>query len=261
MTVNRRMLWMACIAVFVASAGFLPAVFGAAPATGAVEAGASAEPGLAVREGMSWQEIVQHGGSLMWVLAGLSVLTLAFVIYFFVILRKSMVAPRALQRELVDKLRSGAMDDARRLCEFRSCPLSSVAMSAMDYARDVPQADAMLLKDVIEGEGSRQAEHIQGQTQYLMDIAAVAPLIGLLGTVFGMLRAFSSVALNIANAKPVVLAAGVSQALVTTAFGLMIGIPAMAFYAYFRRKAAKLVAFLEASSTEVLTALLSERSL
>jgi len=238
---------------------WISSAMGDVPDTDTVVGGVPAEA-FAQQGGMSWQEIVKNGGRLMYVLAALSVLTLAFVIYFFAVLRRAVIAPRALQRELVDKLKAGAVDDARRICEFRACPLSAIAMAAMDYTRDVPEADAMLLKDVIEGEGARQAESIQGQTQYLLDIAAVAPMIGLLGTVFGMLRAFSAVALNIANAKPVVLAAGVSQALVTTAFGLIVGIPAMIFYAYFRRKASKLVAFLESSATGVLTALLSERS-
>jgi len=116
-----------------------------------------------------------------------------------------------------------------------------------------------LLQEVVEGEGGRQSEAIQGQTQYLLDIAIISPMVGLLGTVFCMMRAFSSVALNIANAKPVVLAEGVSQALVTTAFGLIVGIPAMMFYAYFRRKASNLVSHLEAASIDVLTALLNKR--
>ena len=133
-------------------------------------------------------------------------------------------------------------------------------MTAMTYLDEVGDVDPGVLKDVIEGEGARQAEEIQGQTQYLMDIAAIAPMIGLLGTVFGMLQAFSSVALDIAKAKPVLLAAGVSKALVTTAFGLIVGIPAMLFYAYFRRRSSKMVSVLELASMDVLTKLVSKRS-
>lgn len=207
---------------------------------------------------MTWKEIVNNGGKLMYVLGAMSVLTVAFVVYFFAVLRVAQVAPRPLHRELVEKIGAGAFDAARRACEYRACPLSAVALSAIDYVRDVPQADPMLVKDVVEGEGGRQAENIQGQTQYLLDIAAVSPMVGLLGTVFGMLRAFSSVALDIASAKPVNLAAGVSQALITTAFGLIIGIPAMVFYAYFRRRAAKIVSQLEVASTDVLSALMAK---
>ncbi|NQT94509.1 MAG: MotA/TolQ/ExbB proton channel family protein [Lentisphaerae bacterium] len=219
-----------------------------------------AAPEAGVEATMPWKDIVQNGGWLMVVLAAISVLMLAMVIYFLAVLRTSQIAPRRLYVEVMEKIRDGKPEDARRACENRPSQLSAVCLTAMDHIKDVPKTDAMLLKDIVEGEGARQAEAIQGQTQYLMDIAAVAPMIGLLGTVFGMLRAFSSVALDIAKAKPVVLAAGVSQALVTTAFGLMVGIPAMLFYAFFRRRASKLISHLEALSADVLTALLSQES-
>ena len=207
---------------------------------------------------MSWQEIIEAGGVLMYVLAAVSVLTLAMVLYFAVVLRRGQVAPRPLHRELVEKIKAGDLDDARRVAEYRLCPLSHIVISAIEYVRHVPNPDPMMVRDVIEGEGTRQAENIQGQTQYLLDVAVVAPMIGLLGTVFGMLRAFSAVALDIAQAKPIVLAAGVSQALITTAFGLIVGIPAMVFYAFFRRRAAKVVSTMEASASEILTAMVSK---
>ena len=207
---------------------------------------------------MGWQEIVKNGGWLMYVLAALSFLTVAVTLYFFAVLRAGQVAPSAFRRELAQKLRAGDTDEARNVCAYKPCALAAIAVTALDYMQDVPSVDPGFLKDVIEGEGSRQAEAIQGQTQYLLDIGAIAPMLGLLGTVFGMLRAFSGVAHDVASAKPVVLAAGVSQALVTTAFGLIVGIVAMAFYAYFRRKASRLVSTLESASVDVLTALLAE---
>jgi biopolymer transport protein ExbB len=113
-----------------------------------------------------------------------------------------------------------------------------------------------MLKEMIEDEGSRQAIAVQGQSQYLMDVAVIAPMVGLLGTVFGMIKAFNVVSLDLAKAKPMLLAAGVAEALITTAAGLIIGIPAMAFYAYFRGRSTRLVSRLESVSTEVLTLLL-----
>jgi biopolymer transport protein ExbB len=181
------------------------------------------------------------------------------VAYFFAVLRPSQIAPPVLVRELREKIRAGALDDARRAAEYRSCPLSSVAIVALTYVREAAEPDPMLLKDVVEGEGVRQAEAIQGQTQYLLDVAVVAPMVGLLGTVIGMYVAFGAVASDIASARPVVLAQGVQLALITTVFGLIVAIPAMAFYAYFRRRASKLVSYLESVSTDILTALLSRR--
>ena len=212
---------------------------------------------LGLGEGMTWWQIIENGGWLMYVLGGLSVLMLAFILYFAAVLRNGQVAPRALRRELMEKIKAGALDDASTACDYRPCPLSAVAAAGIEYIRTVSQTDSLILRDVIEGEGGRQSEAIQGQTQYLLDIAVIAPMVGLLGTVFGMLRAFSAVALDIAKAKPIVLAGGVSQALITTAFGLIVGIPAMIFYAYFRRRASKVVSHLEAAAADVLTALLS----
>lgn len=209
---------------------------------------------------LSWRAMWQYGGWLMYVLSAMSIGTLAFVLYFLSVLRPTQVAPAPLLRALTDAIRRGSLEDARRTCEARPSPLSAVGLVALDYLREAPQADPALLKDVMEGEGARQAETIQGQTQYLQDIAVIAPMVGLLGTVFGMLQAFSTIATDVARAKPLLLAAGVSQALVTTAFGLIVGIPAMAFYAYFRRQSSRMVSHLESASTDLLTAFLRIQS-
>jgi biopolymer transport protein ExbB len=193
------------------------------------------------------------------VLTALSVLTLALIIYFLVVLRRGQVVPEPLRRELLDKLQNGNLEDARRLCSFRGGALSSVVLSMLDHVRSIPDADAMLLRDVVESEGSRQAETLEGQPQFLMDIAVVAPMIGLLGTVLGMLIAFNAVSDQVAIVRPTALVAGVNSAMLTTAFGLMVGIPAMMFYAYFRRRAARLVSMLESASGELLMTLLSRR--
>ena len=104
-----------------------------------------------------------------------------------------------------------------------------------------------------EAEGGRIADRMYGSVEWLADIAAIAPLVGLLGTVLGMFSAFGGIASDVAaNAKPVVLAQGVSQAIVTTIFGLVVAIPSLAAYAFFRRRTAKRVAELEEMADEVL---------
>jgi biopolymer transport protein ExbB len=242
-----------------AAAGVLVCLVGTAAAAGE-DAGAVSGAGMR----LSWINAIRDGGWPMYILVGMlaamSLLAVAFIVYFFVVLRVGQVVPRPLLRELLEKIRSGAIDDARRACDYRPCALSDVTTLVIDYMSDVPDISPSLLKDVLEGEGARQAELVQGQTQYLLDIAVISPMVGLLGTVFGMLRAFATLALNATSAKPIELAFGISQALITTAFGLIVGIPAMIFYAYFRRRASKLIALLEAASTDVLAALLSKRS-
>ena len=95
-------------------------------------------------------------------------------------------------------------------------------------------------------EGGRIADAMMSSVDWLADIAAIAPLVGLLGTVLGMFQAFGGIASDVsAGAKPVVLAQGVSQAIVTTIFGLVVAIPCLAAYAVFRRRAQKRVTEIE----------------
>ena len=210
-------------------------------------------------ETMTVEKIIKMGGKPMYVLAAMSVVGLAMVLYFLLMLRESQIVPRRFQNELRLLLTSGQLDEVRDMCIKDRSAIASVTLSAIEYTHNTDLTDLGLLKDIIEGEGSRQASMIQNQIQYLQDIAVIAPMVGLLGTVLGMLTAFNAVALKIAEAKPVVLAAGVSQALVTTAAGLIVGIPAMVAYAYFRGRSAKLISVLENVSAEVLTLLVRKR--
>lgn len=101
-------------------------------------------------------------------------------------------------------------------------------------------------------EGGRIAARAFSAVDWLADIAAIAPLVGLLGTVLGMFQAFGGIASDVsAGAKPVVLAAGVSKAIVTTIFGLVVAIPSLITYAIFRRRAARRIAELEEAADEV----------
>lgn len=101
-------------------------------------------------------------------------------------------------------------------------------------------------------EGGRIADAMMASVDWLADIAAIAPLVGLLGTVLGMFQAFGGIASDVsAGAKPVVLAQGVSQAIVTTIFGLVVAIPSLAMHAIFRRRASRLIAALEEKADEV----------
>ncbi len=100
--------------------------------------------------------------------------------------------------------------------------------------------------------GARLIERAYAAVDWLADIAAIAPLVGLLGTVLGMFQAFGGIATDVtAGAKPVVLAAGISQAIVTTIFGLVIAIPCLLMHAVFRRRLAKAVSALEEKANEV----------
>ncbi len=208
---------------------------------------------------LQWKQVLEYGGWVLYIVGGLSIFAVANVLTLFVTLRTGWVVPRLLVKNVVTKVRDGFTEDALSLCEDRPCAFASVATAAIQYAQDNQQSTQEQIKDLLVGEGTRQATKLQGSTQWLVDVAAVAPMIGLLGTVLGMLTAFSAVAGEVAAAKPVLLAQGIARALVTTIAGLMVAIPAHMFYAWFRRCANRLTAQLEIAAHELLNALLTNR--
>ena len=109
----------------------------------------------------------------------------------------------------------------------------------------------MKIRDVVEEEGARQAGILWHRIQYLQDIAVVAPMIGLLGTVLGMLQAFTGFGVD-QTAQTLKLASGVSQAMITTAGGLIVGITCLVVYSLFRGYVNRLVSNLEMACTQVI---------
>ena len=196
--------------------------------------------------GITLLEAWKCGGYLMWVLAGISVLALATVMYLLVAHIRGALAPRTLMSDVFSKLQVGDHGEARRLCERRPCAFASITLAALDAARGTPAGQRANVTTAIETAGAHVAERLQASVDWLADLAAIAPLVGLLGTVLGMFQAFSGIASDLAaNARPVVLAQGVSQAIVTTAFGLAVSIPCLIFHALLRRRTAKRIASLE----------------
>ena len=203
--------------------------------------------------GITLAEAWRNGGPLMWVLAGLSVIALAVVLYLLVAQRRGALTPHALISDVFSRLQTGDLGEARRLCQRRPCAFGVIALAALDAVRGTPQGARPPVAVAVETAGAHLADRIQASVDWLADIAAIAPLIGLLGTVLGMFSAFGGIASDVAaNAKPVVLAQGVSQAIVTTIFGLAVAIPSLVAYAFFRRRTARRIAELEEMADEVL---------
>ncbi len=197
-------------------------------------------------------EVWRNGGPLMWVLAGLSVIALAVILYLLLAQRRGALAPRALISDVFSRLQTGDHGEALRLCQRRPCAFSVIVMAALDAVRGTPEGSRPPIAVAVETAGAHVAERIQGAVDWLADIAAIAPLVGLLGTVLGMYQAFGGIASDLAaNARPVVLAQGVSQAIVTTMFGLVVSIPCLVFHAMLRRRAVKRISGLETLAVSI----------
>jgi biopolymer transport protein ExbB len=133
--------------------------------------------------------------------------------------------------------------------------IARVVQKMLDFTTKNPHADLQQVREIAETEGTRVAASLNNRVIYLADIGMIAPLLGLLGTVFGIIRSFGALGADIGSARYIALSRGISEALVNTAAGLAIGIPAMIFYAFFRGRSQKLISELEAASTHVLALL------
>lgn len=134
--------------------------------------------------------------------------------------------------------------------------IARVVQKVLDFTTKNPGAHFEQVREIAQTEGTRVAASLNNRVIYLADIGMIAPLLGLLGTVIGIIRSFGALGgEEFGSARYMALSQGISEALVNTAVGLAIGIPAMVFYAYFRGKVQKLISDLEAAATHVLAVL------
>jgi biopolymer transport protein ExbB len=201
------------------------------------------------------RQTFQDGGPLMYPLAGLSVLGVSFVFYFAIMLNQRRIAPPEFVKDLLMMLTYHRYAEARKACEKNRSPAATIALAGLDYLERSDEPNPDMVKEIIEAEGARQSTLIQNLISYLMDIATIAPMVGLLGTTVGMLQSFDTIKQNVTTANPAMLVEGLSVALITTVGGLIVGIPAMACYAYFRNRANRLIANMEVVATEILSVL------
>jgi biopolymer transport protein ExbB len=133
--------------------------------------------------------------------------------------------------------------------------IARIVQKMLDFSTKNPGADFEQVREIAETEGTRVAGHLNNRVIYLADIGMIAPLLGLLGTVIGIIRSFGALGADLGTARYMLLSKGISDALINTAAGLAIGIPAMIFYAFFRGRAQRLISELESAGTHVLALL------
>jgi biopolymer transport protein ExbB len=154
--------------------------------------------------------------------------------------------------DVFSRLQAKDYGETRRLCDRRPCAFSTLVLAALDAVRGTAPGAKPPVAQAVETAGAHVAERLQASVDWLADLAAIAPLVGLLGTVLGMFQAFGGIASDLAaNARPVVLAQGVSQAIVTTVFGLVVSIPCLACHAFLRRRTARRIAGLESLAVDL----------
>ncbi len=195
------------------------------------------------------QRRFEAGGTTMWFLLFLSVLSLAFVLERFVRLRRGKIAPPGMADRLLRMWQQNDVEGIRKLCHRRRrSTLGKVAIFAFEN-RDRPHEQVnAALGDIAQRDISKH----QMLAYPLAAIATLSPLLGLFGTIIGMIDSFEVVAIAGSLGDPRMLAGGISKALVTTAFGLFIAIPTLFFFHTFRLRTNFLATVLE-QDTSALT--------
>ncbi|MEM9295276.1 MAG: MotA/TolQ/ExbB proton channel family protein, partial [Planctomycetota bacterium] len=178
------------------------------------------------------------------VIAGLSVLALALFVSYLLTINRRSAAPADLMDELTRLITRGRFDQAADLCgRHRRVLAAGVIGRCLDNADQDPAA----LLDLIETEGRRRADVVWNRISYLADISNVAPMLGLLGTVIGMIEAFFSLESTGGSLAASSLSSGVGQAMATTMFGLMVGIGALVLYSVIKGRTTRTLADAEAA--------------
>ena len=208
---------------------------------------AQAVTDLAGERGMTLWELLAAGGWVMIVLGVVSLFGLGLTIYFFLSLNQRRIMPHDLFLQLRGLARDARWDDIYRICNVTRGPLPSMLMSGIRQA----EIDPNHVVEAMQAAGDREAQRVMRQLRYLSEIATISPMLGLLGTVIGMIDAFSFIALDISAAKPVALATAIAKALVTTAAGLIIAIPCMAVFFYFRGRVQAIFTRIEEAAQEL----------
>ena len=240
-----------------------PAVEAAETTEDAEAADAEAESGEEEKTGViTIEDIMVRGGWLMNVIAGLSLLAIALLFFYLLSMRQGTLYPRSFIMEAQDAAEDGDLEGLRDLCLNNGSCAAKIIGAALEQCEDGHVAEHVVLRDAMEDEGGRQAGMLWQRLQYLMDIAVIAPMVGLLGTVWGMMVSFSGLESGVSMInKADTLANGVSQAMYTTFGGLIVGIFAMAMYDLMRGRLNKLIGGMESACNSVLRRLSSSNRL
>ncbi len=193
------------------------------------------DDGGAKKETVTLGKIFKDGGTIGWVIVGLSVVGLALIISDFVEMRKEKLAPPDLIEEIEALFEAGEYQEAIELCEAEPSYFTNVVAAGLPKM----SASFSAMEKALEESGDEEAIKLHSRLSWLSLIANVSPMLGLLGTVMGMIAAFNVIASTKGQADPAQLSGGISAALITTMFGLIVAIPITASFVFLRNRVVK----------------------
>ncbi len=194
-------------------------------------------------------------GPIMIPLVVLSIISLMLVIAYLLTIRRGAIVSSGFMATADALLRKRDYLGLLAVSNRHGEAIARVVQQVLDFTTKNPNADFAQVREIAETEGMRVASNLTNRVTYLADIGMIAPMIGLLGTVLGIIRSFSALGSDLGAARYTQLSNGISEALINTSAGLAIGIPAMIFYAIFRGRSQRLISDLESAVTHILALL------
>lgn len=180
------------------------------------------------------------GGVFMYPILLCSILSLAFFIYKLITLKREKIIPSTLVTESIKLFRERRFDEVYSLAIKHPSPLAKILMVIV---KNIGQGKTHI-KESVEEAGRMEVIELESYVEYISTIAGVSTLLGLLGTISGLIKIFSIIGVE-PVVNPAKLAVGISEALNTTAFGLVVAIPSVIFHRYLDSRVNKLVAEME----------------
>lgn len=191
--------------------------------------------------------IFLKGGFIMWLILACSIIGLMVIIDRFIVLRKAKINIPAFMVRIRGYIKKRDISGAVSHCMEENSPVSNIIRKGLKKYKLGHER----VQEAIENAGRQEISKLEKGLPILATVAGIAPLLGFLGTVTGMILAFMTIQDLQGSANPSDLAGGIWQALITTAFGLIVGIPALAFYNYFLNAVKKLVGDMETVANDV----------
>ncbi len=200
---------------------------------------------------LSILELASEGGWIMIVLALLSLIAVYIFIERFIAISRASKHDKGFMERIREYMKDGKLDSAKALCRGNSTPISRMIEKGLSRIGR-PLND---INSAIENVGNLEVAKLERGVNILAMIASAAPMIGFLGTVTGMIRAFYNMSKAGNNIDIVLLSSGIYEAMVTTVGGLIVGIVAYFFHAIISTKIQKVVNLLEGKATEFMDVL------
>ena len=199
---------------------------------------------------ISLNSVLLKGGWIMAIIGALSIVAIALTVFYILSFRASVVMPSRFLIQAEDFATDKNVEALRDHCKKNECPVSRIIAAGFSKDNELTRES---IREAMEDEGARQGAILWQRLQYLMDVAVISPMVGLLGTVWGMMLSFSGIESGADFAKKAeTMASGVAQAMYTTFGGLIVGIFAMAIYGIFRGHLNNLTGKMEAACVTVL---------